>query len=36
MRDEPDLVREHTGTALVVREGDEEWESLSKRHDRFR
>lgn len=33
---EPKLVRERTGTLLVVREGDPEWEQLGRRHDRFR
>jgi hypothetical protein len=34
IEDHPALAREHFGSALVVREGDEEWEALSRRHDR--
>lgn len=36
IEDEPELVRELTGTALVVREGDPEWGDLGSRNDRFR
>ena len=32
---EPALVRELTGTQLVVREGDAEWEELGSRRDRL-
>ena len=31
---EPALMRAHFGTALVVREGDQEWDGLGKRADR--
>lgn len=33
IEDEPELVRERTGTTLVVREGDDEYESLGARND---
>jgi hypothetical protein len=33
--EEPALVRRLTGTQLIVREGDDEWESLGSRHDRM-
>lgn len=36
IEDEPELVRERTGDALVVREGDPEWEALSARAWRLR
>lgn len=36
IEDQPELVRAMFGTKFVVREGDPEWEDLSKRHDRMR
>lgn len=36
IEDQPELVREHFGTELVVREGDPEWEALGERAWRLR
>lgn len=33
VEDEGGVIRELTGTAFIVREGDPEWESLGKRQD---
>lgn len=35
IEDEPELIRTYTGTSLVVREGDEEWDALGARNDRI-
>ena len=35
IEDQPELVRVMFGAMFVVREGDEEWSTLSKRNDRM-